>query len=86
LLDSFGGYDKSEDFKKLKKAANEGSLFAMVSTGLCYEQGLGTKFSTQDAVNYFKMAAQRGNRFAYAKLKEIYDEMRPSDPKFLISN
>jgi TPR repeat protein len=86
LLDSFDGYDKPEDFKKLKKAANEGSLFAMVSTGLCYEQGLGTKISIQDAVNYFKMAAQRGNRFAYAKLKEIYDEMRPLDPKFLIPN
>ena len=86
LLDAFGGYNKSEDFIKLKNAANEGSLFAMVSMGLCYEQGLRTNISIQDAVNYFKMAAQRGNRFAYEKLKNIYDDMRPADPQFLISN
>ena len=86
LLDSFGGYNKSEDFKKLKNAAKEGSLFAMVSVGLCYEQGLGTTQSIPDAVNYFKMAAQRGSRFAYEELKRIYDETRPSEAQFLISN
>ena len=86
LLDSFGGYNKSEDFKKLKNAAKEGSLFAMVSVGLCYEQGLGTTQSIPDAVNYFKMAAQRGSRFAYEELKRIYDEIRPGDDQFLISN
>ena len=86
ILDAFGGYNKSEDFKKLKEAANKGSLFAMVSVGLCYEQGLGTTQSIPDAVNYFKLAAQRGSRFAYDKLKTIYDEMRPADEQFLISN
>jgi hypothetical protein len=86
LLDSFGSYNKSEDFKKLKNAAKEGSLFAMVSVGLCYEQGLGTTQSTPEAVNYFKMAAQRGSRFAYEELKRKYDEIRPGDTQFLISN
>jgi len=32
------------------------------------------------------MAAQRGSRFAYEELKIIYDEMRPADSKFLLSN
>jgi TPR repeat protein len=86
LLDEFGGYHKTEDFRKLKKAADEGSLFAMVSVGLCYLRGLGTIQSKPEAVQYFKMAAQRGNRFAYQELKRIYDEMRPADPQFLISN
>ncbi len=86
LLDEFGGYNKSDDFRKLKKAADEGSLFAMVTVGLCFEQGLGTAQSKSDAVNYFKMAAQRGNRFAYGELKKIYDEMRPPDTQFIISN
>ena len=86
LLDSFGGYNKYKDFKKLKKAADSGSLFAVVSIGLCYEQGLGTTKSIPDAVNYFKNAAQRGSRFAYEELKRIYDEMRPADAQFLISN
>lgn len=86
LLDAFGDYNKTEDFKKLRKFANLGSLFAMVSIGLCYEQGIGTTISRSEAVNYFKMAAQRGSRFAYEELKKIYDEKRPSDPEFSISN
>jgi len=86
LLDEFTSYNKPEDFRKLKKAADEGSLFAMVTVGLCYSQGLGTTHSKPEAVQYFKMAAQRGNRFAYEELKKIYDEMRPADPQFLLSN
>jgi len=86
LFESFNNENQAEDFKKLKKAADEGSLFAMVSVGLCYEQGSGTKKSLPDAVNYFKMSAQRGSRFAYEELKGIYDKMRPSDPQFIISN
>jgi len=86
LLDEFEGYNKFEDFKKLKKAADEGSLFAMVTVGLCYEQGIGTSQSKPETVNYFKMAAQRGNRFAYEELKRIYDEMRPPETQFMLSN
>ena len=86
LLDEFEGYNKIEDFKKLKKYADEGSVFAMITVGLCYEQGLGTTQSKPEAVNYFKMAAQRGSRFAYEELKRIYDEQRPADPQFILSN
>ena len=86
LLDEFEGYNKIEDFKKLKKYADEGSVFAMVTVGLCYEQGLGIAQSKPEAVNYFKMAAQRGSRFAYEELKRIYDEQRPADPQFILSN
>jgi tetratricopeptide (TPR) repeat protein len=86
ILDSFGDYNKSEDFKKLKNAAEQGSLFAMVTVGLSYEKGLGTEQSKPKAVNYLRSAAQRGSRFAYEELKRIYDKQRPSDPEFLLSN
>ncbi len=86
LLDEFSGYNKTKDFNAVKKAAEEGSLFAMVTTGMCFEQGLGTIQSKSEAVSYFKIAAQRGSRFAYEELKRIYDEMRPVDPQFIISN
>jgi TPR repeat protein len=86
ILDSFGAYNKRDDFKKLKIAAEEGSLFAMVSVGLCYAQGLGIKQSTPEAVDYFRLAAQRGSRFAYEQLKAIYNEQRPDDKEFLIQN
>ena len=86
ILDSFGTYNKRDDFKKLKIAAEEGSLFAMVSVGLCYAQGLGITQSTPEAVDYFRLAAQRGSRFAYEQLKAIYNEQRPDDKEFLIQN
>jgi uncharacterized protein len=86
LLDQFEGYNKSDDFKKLKNSADEGSLFAMVTVGICYEKGIGTTQSKPESVNYFKMAAQRGSRFAYEELKRIYDEQRPADAQFLLSN
>jgi len=86
LLDSFGAYNKKDDFHRIKKAAAEGSLFAMVTVGLCYLQGYGTKQSKPEAVHYFRMAAQRGSRFAYEQLKRIYNDQRPSDPMFILSN
>ena len=86
ILDSFGDYNKSEDFKKLKYAAENGSLFAMVTIGLCYEKGLGTTKSKANAVNYLRLSAQRGSRFAYEELKRIYDSQRPAAPEFIISN
>lgn len=86
VLDSFETYSKTEDFKKLKKAADNGSLFAMVTVGLCHLKGLGTKKSIPEAVENLRMAAQRGSRFAYEELKRIYDERRPDDSEFIISN
>jgi TPR repeat protein len=86
LIDSINKKNPAEDFKQLKKAADEGSLFAMVSVALCYDRGLGIKKSLTDAVKYFRLAAQRGNRFAYDELKRIYDEKRPEDSEFSISN
>ena len=53
---------------------------------LCYEKGLGTSQSKPKAVNYLRLAAQRGSRFAYEELKRIYDTQRPGDPEFLLSN
>ena len=58
----------------------------MARARVCYEQGIGTAHLKSEAVNYFKMAAQRGSRFAYEELKRIYDEMRPADDQFILSD
>ncbi len=86
VLDSFDSYNKTEDFKLLKKAAEKGSLFAMVTVGLCQLQGLGTKQTIPEAVENLRMAAQRGSRFAYEELKRLYDERRPTDLEFIVPN
>jgi len=74
------------DFQTLVDASKNGSLLAMVSLAVCYEKGIGTIQSKPDAVQYYRMASQRGSQFAYQELKRLYDEIRPNDPEFTISN
>ncbi len=86
LFESFVSSDRQKDFKFLLNASKEGSLFAMVSVGLCYKDGVGTKKSFPDAVNYLRLAAQRGSQFAYEELLRIYDDIRPDDIEFNTAN
>ncbi len=82
LFESFISSDKLKDFKKIETATNQGSLFAMVSAGLCYRDGVGTKKSMSEAVHYLRMGARRGSQFAYEELERIYNERRPDDALF----
>jgi TPR repeat protein len=82
LFESFVSSDRQKDFKMLLKASKEGSLFAMVSVGLCYKDGVGTKKSMPEAVHYLRLAAQRGSQFAYEELLSIYNDIRPDDFEF----
>ncbi|NNJ54064.1 MAG: sel1 repeat family protein [Ignavibacteriaceae bacterium] len=86
LFDSIISTDKQKNFKSLLKAAKEGSLFAMVSVGLCYKDNIGTKKSLPEAVHYLRLASQRGSQFAYEELLRIYDDIRPNDAQFNTAN
>ena len=86
LFESFVSSDRQKDFKMLLKASKEGSLFAMVSVGLCYKDGVGTKKSMPEAVQYLRLAAQRGSQFAYEELLSIYNDIRPDDSEFNTAN
>jgi TPR repeat protein len=86
LFDSFMFEEYKNDFQTLVDASKNGSLLAMVSLAICYEKGIGTDSSKPDAVNYYRLASQRGSQFAYQELQRLYDEMRPNDPEFLIIN
>lgn len=86
LFDSFIFEEYKNDFNTLLNASKQGSLLAMVSLAVCYEKGIGTAKSKPDAVQYYRMAAQRGSQFAYQELKRLYDEIRPNNPEFLITN
>jgi TPR repeat protein len=86
LFDTFVSTDKEKDFKRILKAMDEGSLFAMVSIGLCYKDGVGTKKSLSDAVHYLRLAAQRGSQYAYEELLRMYDTIRPDDIEFNTAN
>ncbi len=86
LFDSLIETERQNDFKLVSAAAAEGSLFAMVSIGLCYEHGTGTTKYLPEAVNYLKLAAQRGSQFAYEELQRIFNAKRPDDREFILKN
>jgi len=86
IFDSIVLTDAKKDFETLNDLASQGSLLAQVSVAMCYENGMGVNKSRSDAVNYFRMAAQRGSHFAYEELKRLYDEIRPAESEFIIIN
>ncbi len=75
--------------KKLLSAlinfANKGSVISQSALGICYLKGIGTNKNKASAVKYFRLAAFRGNRFAYEQLKILYDEIRPPLSEFRIN-
>jgi uncharacterized protein len=86
IFDSIVSTDSKKDFKILKEHAEKGSLLAQVSVAMCYENGVGVSKSKSEAANLFRIAAQRGSQFAYEELKRMYDELRPLDSEFNITN
>ena len=50
----------------------------MCSVGLCYEIGLGTKESYEQAVRWYKKAAELGSSYAKDKFEELQSKKRRS--------
>ena len=77
------GYVKSTNFQntvdEIKIAEGNGSVLAEATLAYCYENGIGLETNEANAVRYYRMAAQRGNRFAYDELKQMYDALRPAN-------
>lgn len=69
--------DTAKYLNILEVANNLGSVLAQVSLAYCYENGIGINKNTPDAVKYYRLASQRGNRYAYDQLKKMYDAIRP---------
>ncbi len=64
--------------------AEKGSVISQSALGICFLKGIGTDVNKALAVKYFRLAAFRGNRFAYEQLKNLYDELRPPLSEFII--
>lgn len=83
------GYLKISDYstaiEEIKKAVNDGSVLAQATLAYCYKNGIGLDVSEPEAVKYYRFAAQRGSRFAFDALKQMYDAIRPPDKIFSIN-
>ncbi len=70
---------------QLTKALNDGSVLAQVALALCYEKGIGVAKKMSEALRLYRTSAQRGNQTAYYTLRRLYDEQRPKDKEFEIT-
>ena len=70
----------------LQKAMQDGSVLAQVMLAYCYENGRGVPQNKAEAVLLYRAGAQRGSQDAYRSLTRMYDEIRPGDAEFRISN
>lgn len=68
--------------KELLQTSVKGSVLSQAVIAYAYENGIGLEKNKAKAVQYYRDAAQRGNRFAYERLKDLYDTIRPSSPEF----
>ncbi|MGA7723197.1 MAG: tetratricopeptide repeat protein [Ignavibacteriaceae bacterium] len=88
LVAEIFGYAKAQDFQntvdEIQKANAEGSILAQATLAYCYENGIGSETNEAKAVLYYRMAAQRGSRFAFDELKQMYDALRPNDSNYKV--
>ncbi len=63
----------------------KGSVLAQVALGFCYENGRGVLRNKAMSVKYYRKAAQRGNLFAFERLKNLYDSIRPNLTEFRVN-
>lgn len=59
-----------------------GSILSQVALGFCYEKGRGVDYNRSNAIRFYTKAAQRGSRFAYERIRKIYDSIRPNKKEF----
>ena len=74
--------DTTKYLQILNVADNLGSVLAQATLGYCYENGIGVNKSIPEAVKFYRLGAQRGNRYAYDQLKRMYDSIRPPEFQF----
>jgi len=72
-------------FNSMLNFEEKGSILAQVALGFCYEKGRVATVNKASAVKYYRKAAQRGNLFAFERLKNLYDSIRPNSSEFRIN-
>ena len=76
----------SDALKYLRETSKKGSLISTVALGYCYENGLGMQKDTGEAYRIYYRSMRRGSETAFLALKRMYDELRPADKTFQVSD
>jgi TPR repeat protein len=70
---------------ELRQLAERGSILAQEILGYCYESGISITQDRSAAIRYYRLAAGRGSMVAYHALKRMYDDLRPPEKEYVIS-
>jgi hypothetical protein len=70
----------------LRKAAIDGSIVAQLALGYCYEKGIGVTERKPEAFRLYHKAFLRGSQTAFQSLRGLYNELRPSEAEFQLTN
>ncbi|NUN69623.1 MAG: sel1 repeat family protein [Bacteroidetes bacterium] len=76
--------DAEHSFGLLQGYSTQGSVLAQTALGYCYERGVTVPIDESKAVYYYRNASQRGSQSAMNALARMYDDRRPSDPRFTV--
>lgn len=66
------GGDRTEAARVLRRVAEQGSVDAMTSLGLCYRDGVGVQQDAKEALRLLQIATDKGSALAQARLGECY--------------
>lgn len=61
-------------FEDCMKAAEQGDAIAQCNLGKCFDMPYGTNEDIEEAIYWFKKAAEQGNRHAMWQLKNVYED------------
>ena len=86
VLDQIHTQELSESLSILQSTAKEGSLLSDLTLAYCYEKGIGLAQNKGEAYRIFRKSMMRGSEAAFHALHSMYDEIRPPDEKFHVSD
>ncbi len=74
-----------KSFSELQQYAAQGSVLAQTALGYCYEKGILVPINISQGLYFYRKAAQRGNQAAFTAMTRMYDERRPKEKEFQIT-
>lgn len=84
-IEGYPPLPNDELIAELERLEKRGAILAEIALGYCREFGVGKPIDKAAAAERYQRAAARGSNVAFEYLKKLYDEVRPNDERFHIT-
>jgi TPR repeat protein len=85
-IEGYPPLPNDELIAELERLEERGAILAEIALGYCHEFGVGKPIDKAAAAERYQNAAARGSFVAFEYLKKLYDEVRPNDERFQITD